>query len=104
MLSRMNPAGRAVRIMRTGHGGVLFVCHANCCRSVLACYLYRHLCNKAPALSAGLEVGERIKFWRLYRRLRGVIDPWEPSGTIRFTLSPLACLSATKVWFQKRAV
>ena len=37
----------------------LFVCHANCCRSVLACYLYRHLC-KAPALSAGLEVGERI--------------------------------------------
>ena len=37
----------------------LFVCHANCCRSVLACYLYRHLCNRAPALSAGLDVGER---------------------------------------------
>jgi protein-tyrosine-phosphatase len=38
----------------------LFVCHANCCRSVLACYLYRHLSNNAAALSAGLEVGERI--------------------------------------------
>ena len=46
--------------MRAGHGCPLFVCHANCCRSVLACYLYRHLCNKAPALSAGLEMGERI--------------------------------------------
>jgi len=46
--------------MRAGQGGPLFVCHANCCRSVLACYLYRHLCNEAPALSAGLEVGERI--------------------------------------------
>jgi protein-tyrosine-phosphatase len=40
--------------------GPLFVCHANCCRSVLACYLYRHLCNNAPAFSAGLAVGERI--------------------------------------------
>ncbi len=41
-------------------GGPLFVCHANCCRSVLACYLYRHLCGNAPASSAGLEPGERI--------------------------------------------
>lgn len=40
--------------------GPLFVCHANCCRSVLACYLYRHLCSNAPAQSAGLEPGERI--------------------------------------------
>src|SRR3977135_2649188 len=46
--------------MRTGHGCPLFVCHANCCRPVLARSLYRRLCNKAPALSAGLEVGERI--------------------------------------------
>lgn len=37
----------------------LFVCHANCCRSVLARYLYQDLCN-APALSAGLDVGERV--------------------------------------------
>lgn len=43
-----------------GRGFPLFVCYANCCRSVLACYLYRDLCNDAPALSAGLEVGERI--------------------------------------------
>jgi protein-tyrosine-phosphatase len=50
----------AVQIMRAGSGGPLFVCHANCCRSVLACYLYRHLCNESSAGSAGLEVGERI--------------------------------------------
>jgi len=37
----------------------LFLCHANCCRSVLASYLYRHLCSGAPASSAGLEPGER---------------------------------------------
>lgn len=37
----------------------LFICHANCCRSVLARYLYEHLCG-APALSAGLDAGERI--------------------------------------------
>ncbi len=36
------------------------MCYANCCRSVLACYLYRALCGGAPALSAGLEPGERI--------------------------------------------
>lgn len=36
----------------------LFVCHANCARSVLAFYLYRHLCHGAPALSAGLQVGD----------------------------------------------
>jgi protein-tyrosine-phosphatase len=50
--------------------GPLFVCHANCSRSVLACYLYRHLCN-APAHSAGLDHGERtsdraaelLRFW-----------------------------------------
>lgn len=38
----------------------LFVCHANCCRSVLASHLYRHLDLTAAALSAGLEPGERI--------------------------------------------
>jgi len=36
----------------------LFVCHANCCRSVLASFLYRQLC-RAAVLSAGLEPGER---------------------------------------------
>ena len=46
--------------MSGGHGSPLFVCHANCCRSVLACYLYRHLCNKASALSRGLDAGELI--------------------------------------------
>ena len=46
--------------MRTDHCCPLFVCHANCCRSVLARYLYGRLCNDAPAVSAGLETGERI--------------------------------------------
>ena len=45
--------------VRMDRSGPLFVCHANCCRSVLAAYLYRDLC-KAPAHSAGLDVGERI--------------------------------------------
>lgn len=38
----------------------LFLCHANCCRSVLASYLYRHLGPGALALSAGLDPGEQI--------------------------------------------
>lgn len=38
----------------------LFLCHANCCRSVLASYLYRHLSGDAPVLSAGFEPGERV--------------------------------------------
>ena len=53
-------SGSGAPIVRAGHGSPLFVCYANCCRSVLACYLYRNLCNEAPALSAGLEIGERI--------------------------------------------
>jgi protein-tyrosine-phosphatase len=38
----------------------LFVCHANCARSVLAAYLYRHLCGDAPVASAGLVAGPEI--------------------------------------------
>ena len=38
----------------------LFLCYANCCRSVLAYYLYRHLHLDAPALSAGLYAGDSI--------------------------------------------
>jgi len=37
----------------------LFVCHANCCRSVLASYLYRKLYPGDVVLSAGLDPGER---------------------------------------------
>ena len=36
----------------------LFVCHANCSRSMIAAYLFRDIAG-APALSAGLEIGER---------------------------------------------
>jgi protein-tyrosine-phosphatase len=38
----------------------LFVCQANCCRSVLARYLYEHLFPQAHALGAGLEAGDQI--------------------------------------------
>jgi protein-tyrosine-phosphatase len=38
----------------------LFVCYANCCRSVLAYYLFRQLHPDAPALSAGLDAGDCI--------------------------------------------
>jgi protein-tyrosine-phosphatase len=35
----------------------LVVCYANCSRSVLAYYLFRHLGADAPARFAGLMVG-----------------------------------------------
>jgi len=38
----------------------LFVCHANCCRSVLAHYLYEDLCPGTTALSAGVSAGDEI--------------------------------------------
>ncbi len=38
----------------------LFVCHANCCRSVLAHYLYENLGRGARALSAGVEAGHEL--------------------------------------------
>jgi len=54
------------------HGSLvpLFVCHANCCRSVLARYLYVHLCQ-APAASAGLDAGEWIN-----DRAEGMLHCW----------------------------
>jgi protein-tyrosine-phosphatase len=38
----------------------LFVCHANCCRSAMAQYLYENLNPGTFALSAGVEPGEVI--------------------------------------------
>ncbi|HEY2933806.1 MAG TPA: hypothetical protein VGK99_18875 [Acidobacteriota bacterium] len=38
----------------------LFVCHANCCRSAMAKYLYEGMFAGSEALSAGIEVGEQI--------------------------------------------
>ena len=42
----------------------LFVCHAHCCRSVLASFLYRQLC-RATVLSAGLSRGSEPATGRL---------------------------------------
>jgi protein-tyrosine-phosphatase len=49
----------------------LFICYANCCRSVLAYYLYRHLHADGPALSAGLYPGEWIN-----DRALGMLRHW----------------------------
>jgi protein-tyrosine-phosphatase len=38
----------------------LFICYANCCRSVLAQYLYRQLYPDDDALSAGVDAGDCI--------------------------------------------
>jgi protein-tyrosine-phosphatase len=77
------------------HSSPLFVCHANCSRSVLACYLYRDLCNEAPALSAGLEVGERISD-RAERMLRA----WgiDASAHRPLKLSRSLCVEATAIF------
>jgi len=77
------------------NGSPLFVCHANCSRSVLACYLYRHLCHDAPALSAGLEPGERISD-RAERMLRA----WgiDASAHQPLKLSRNLCVEATAIF------
>jgi protein-tyrosine-phosphatase/GNAT superfamily N-acetyltransferase len=83
------------RIVRAGQGAPLFVCHANCCRSVLACYLYRHQCNGAPAFSAGLDVGERIN-----DRAEGMLREWgiDASAHRPLKLSRDLCLEATAIF------
>jgi protein-tyrosine-phosphatase len=49
----------------------LFVCHANCCRSVLARYLYEHHCPGCTALGAGVEAGGEIN-----DRALGMLRHW----------------------------
>jgi protein-tyrosine-phosphatase len=73
----------------------LFVCHANCCRSVLACYLYRHLCDGSPALSAGLDIGERIS-----DRAEAMLREWgiDASGHRPVQLSRNLCVEATAIF------
>jgi protein-tyrosine-phosphatase len=73
----------------------LFVCHANCCRSVLACYLYRDLCDGAPALSAGLEPGGRTS-----DRAAGMLRAWgiDASAHRPVKLSRNLCDEATAIF------
>jgi protein-tyrosine-phosphatase len=52
----------------------LFVCHANCCRSVLAAYLFGHLCPGTAVLSAGLDPGERTSATALAMLARWGLD------------------------------
>ena len=81
--------------MKAGQATPLFVCHANCCRSVLACYLYRYLCNGAPALSAGLDVGERIN-----DRAEGMLREWgiDASAHRPLKVSRNLCDEATAIF------
>jgi Low molecular weight phosphotyrosine protein phosphatase len=52
----------------------LFVCHANCCRSVIAEYLYQSL--GSMALSAGVEVGDELN-----DRAAGMLRCWGIDAT-----------------------
>ena len=72
----------------------LFVCHANCSRSVLAAYLYRHLCG-APALSAGLEPGEQIS-----DRAEALLRAWgiDPTGHRPMKLTDPLCRQASGIF------
>jgi protein-tyrosine-phosphatase len=62
---------------------------------VLACYFYRHLCNHAPARSAGLEPGEQIND-RAERMLRA----WgiDPSGHRPTKVSRDWCMGADAIF------
>jgi protein-tyrosine phosphatase len=82
-------------MMTPGQELPLFVCHANCCRSVLAYYLYRHLCHEAPALSAGVEVGERIN-----DRAERMLSEWgiDASAHRPRQLSRTLCADATAIF------
>ena len=84
-----------VDMIRPGRSSPLFVCHANCTRSVLACYLYRNLCNEAPALSAGLEVGERLS-----ARAEQMLRAWgiDASAHRPLKLSRSLCAQATAIF------
>jgi protein-tyrosine-phosphatase len=72
----------------------LFVCHANCCRSVLARYLYLDLC-KAPALSAGLDAGEQIN-----DRAEGMLREWGIDASVHrpIQLSRDLCVQADAIF------
>ncbi|HYT94175.1 MAG TPA: hypothetical protein VEL76_35995 [Gemmataceae bacterium] len=72
----------------------LFVCHANCARSVLAYYLYRHLTG-APALSAGLEAGTVIS-----DKVEPMLSRWgiDAANHRATQLTRELCLSATHVF------
>jgi len=72
----------------------LFVCYANCCRSVMASHLYRHLCG-APALSAGLDPGQRLS-----DRAEGMLRAWriDPSGHRPTKLTDQMCHDAGAIF------
>jgi protein-tyrosine-phosphatase len=74
--------------------GPLFVCHANCCRSVLACYLYRHLWH-SPACSAGLDPGDVIN-----DRAERLLRAWgiDASGHRPARVTRDACVAADAIF------
>jgi protein-tyrosine-phosphatase len=56
----------------------LFVCHANCSRSLLASRLYQLVYPDAPCLSAGLEAGQRAA-----ERALAMLECWGADATQR---------------------
>jgi protein-tyrosine-phosphatase len=61
----------------------------------VAHYLYRHLCNNAPALSAGFEPGERIS-----ERAETMLREWgiDASGHRPLKLSRALCAEADAIF------
>ncbi len=66
----------------------LFVCHANCCRSVLARFLYEHLCPGCQALGAGVSAGDVIN-----DRAESMLHGWgvDPTGHVPVQLDRRLC-------------
>ena len=62
---------------------------------MLACYLYRHLCNDAPARSAGLEPGERTS-----ERAEALLRAWgiDASAHVPSKLSTDLCATADAIF------
>jgi protein-tyrosine-phosphatase len=87
---------RGTRASSVSASGIpLFVCHANCCRSVLASYLYRHLCPAAVVLSAGLDPGKRTSDTALAMLARWGVDA---TGHQPTKLDRPRCAAATAIF------
>jgi protein-tyrosine-phosphatase len=73
----------------------LFICYANCCRSVLAKYLYEHLFPGTHALSAGIAAGGEIN-----DRASAMLQHWgiDAGGHKPRQLDPALCDEADAIF------
>lgn len=73
----------------------LFVCYANCCRSVIAKYLYEDLNPNSQAESAGVEAGDEIN-----DRALGMLQNWgvDPGAHFPKKLTSELCASSDAIF------